>query len=94
MIKPYVIQSQLSMELDRAKAIIATIKGWKKLKELESLIAFVQKHKLSVYTCDLYRKKWCILLSKEYNGVDAWCYGKTWTAAVRKAKRVIKKGKK
>lgn len=55
-----------------------------------SLLAFVQKNDLEVFTNYVTdRKAWDV----KYNG-EYLCSASTWTAAVRKAKRVIEKGKK
>lgn len=61
-----------------------------------SLIAFVQKHRLNVTYCS---KAWTVYINPYIPILETghdfhWCEGKTWTAAVRKAKRMIEGGKK
>jgi hypothetical protein len=62
-----------------------------------SLIAFVQRHRMDVVITDegdyAVIASWQSPLPVMKAGVT-FATGKTWTAAVRKAKRIIEKGKK
>lgn len=60
------------------------------LLELRSLIAFVQKHKLDVIFDPTASGNWHVRDNRDtYLKVWKIASGKTWTAAVRKAKRAI-----
>lgn len=82
--------------------ITKAMKHSKHADEALSLIAFVQKHRLEV-KYDSYFKVWKVGSSVYYPAQDLYDYmpgknrfieGKTWIAAVRKAKRVIDGSKK